>query len=300
MLTGLGVDGSLVHTECSGGNSLLVDGIGCSVALTDAGGHLVGQFTYEPFGNTSSADGVSNAFQYAGRENDGTGLYFSRARYYSPRYGRFISQDPVGFNGGVNLYSYAANSPVTLRDPSGKNPACLIGGLLGSIGYSGYVIYQELSGRKLDYYSGWSGVGHILQGQATAFGAGCAIGSGVGGLVGAAEQTAATSLPQTGARVIPADINATTLGVPRATHVFVTDASAIQGMNAQEVANALTIPESESGFQVIEFETPEGIASPINRANPGFVGGGQTAGGLPEYVVPNGPIPPGANTYIVH
>src|SRR5258708_27218287 len=159
MLTGLGVDEVLERTDSSGGNSFLVDAIGSTVALTDAGGHLVGQFTYEPFGNTSSADGVSNAFQYAGRENDGTGLYFSRARYYSPRYGRFISQDPVGFNGVLNLYSYAANSPVTLRDPSGKNPACLIGGLLGSIGYGGYVIYAQLSGLQLGWHSCWVGVG---------------------------------------------------------------------------------------------------------------------------------------------
>jgi Novel toxin 10 len=56
---------------------------------------------------------------------------------------------------------------------------------------------------------------------------------------------------------------------------------------------------SPSGFQVIEFPTPEGIASPINRTNPGFVGGGKTAGGLPEYTVPNGPIPKNATTRTV-
>ncbi len=125
------------------------------------------------------------------------------------------------------------------------------------------------------------------------------IGSGIGALEGAAAGTSESLLPSMVARVIPADINATTLAAPGAADAFVTDSSAIQGMNASQLSQGLTIPESPSGFQVIEFPTPEGIASPINRLNPGFVGGGQTAGGLPEYVVPNGPIPANATTRIV-
>lgn len=51
---------------------------------------------------------------------------------------------------------------------------------------------------------------------------------------------------------------------------------------------------------VIEFSTPsEGLASPVFRSNPGFVGGGLTSGGAPEFVIPNGPIPPGATTTII-
>lgn len=38
--------------------------------------------------------------KFTGRENDGTGLYFYRARYYNPTYQRFIAQDPIGFAGG--------------------------------------------------------------------------------------------------------------------------------------------------------------------------------------------------------
>ena len=51
---------------------------------------------------------------------------------------------------------------------------------------------------------------------------------------------------------------------------------------------------------LIEFPTPsEGLASPVFRTNPGFVGGGQTAGGASEFVIPNGSIPPGATIRIV-
>jgi hypothetical protein len=61
----------------------------------------------------------------------------------------------------------------------------------------------------------------------------------------------------------------------------------------------LSIPASDT-FTVVKFETPAGgLASPINRTNPGFIGGGRTAGGAPEFVVPNGPVPPTATVDVV-
>jgi RHS repeat-associated protein len=78
-------------------------------------------YTYEPFG-AASATGQSNTnpYQYTGRENDGTGLDYYRARYYSPARQRFISEDPIQFAGGdVNLYAYVANNPVNGTDPTG-------------------------------------------------------------------------------------------------------------------------------------------------------------------------------------
>lgn len=59
----------------------------------------------------------------------------------------------------------------------------------------------------------------------------------------------------------------------------------------------MTIPESEYGFKIIEFSSQgiDGFASPINRFNPGFVGGGVTAGGAPEFVIPNMALPEGAS-----
>jgi len=79
------------------------------------------EFTYGPFGETTATgSGDASAPQYTGRENDGTGLYYYRARYYSPRLQRFISEDPIGFAGGsTNLYAYVGNSPTNRTDPSG-------------------------------------------------------------------------------------------------------------------------------------------------------------------------------------
>jgi RHS repeat-associated protein len=61
-----------------------------------------------------------NPFQYTGRESDGTGLMYYRARYYAPQWGRFISEDSGGSPYDANQYAYAGNNPVNGADPSGR------------------------------------------------------------------------------------------------------------------------------------------------------------------------------------
>lgn len=56
---------------------------------------------------------------YTGRENDGTGVYFYRGRYYNPTFQRFISEDPIGIAGGIDLYAYVGDNPITFVDPFG-------------------------------------------------------------------------------------------------------------------------------------------------------------------------------------
>ena len=90
--------------------------------------------------------------------------------------------------------------------------------------------------------------------------------------------------------MIPGNSKPSTLGRPGSGDVFVTAADDIAGLNPAQIAERLTIPRSKN-FTVIEFNTPSGLASSINRTNPGFVGGGRTAGGAREFVLPNGPIP---------
>lgn len=119
-LTGAGIDETLSRTDSGGTQSYLTDNLGSTLALTNSSGAINTSYSYEPYGNTTAAGTTStNTLQYTGRENDGTGLYYYRARYYSPTYGRFISSDPIGFTGGINLYAYAGNNPVRGTDPSG-------------------------------------------------------------------------------------------------------------------------------------------------------------------------------------
>jgi RHS repeat-associated protein len=58
--------------------------------------------------------------------NGPTGLQYNRARYYDPKAGRWISQDPTGFSAGDNnLYRYLANNPTDDTDPSGLHCATI-------------------------------------------------------------------------------------------------------------------------------------------------------------------------------
>jgi len=124
LLTGLRIDEYFSRTDSAGPATLLADALGSTLGLTDANGNLNTTYTYEPFGNVAiSGAANSNSFQFTGRENDGTGLYFYRARYYSPMFQRFIAQDPMDFAGqNANLYAYAVNAPINLIDPLGLCP----------------------------------------------------------------------------------------------------------------------------------------------------------------------------------
>jgi RHS repeat-associated protein len=98
------------------------DGIGSITSLTSSSGALANTYTYDSFGKLTASTGtITNPYRYTGREVDSeTGLDYNRARYYDPQIGRFLSEDPLRFNGdSPNFYAYARNNPIRFMDPSG-------------------------------------------------------------------------------------------------------------------------------------------------------------------------------------
>jgi RHS repeat-associated protein len=113
LLTGLNIDEYFARSDSGGAMNFLTDALGSTIALTDSSGAVNTSYAYDPFGNVAIGGSSANPYQFTGRENDGTGLYYYRARYYSPRFQRFVSQDPISFRlRELNLYAYVANAPV--------------------------------------------------------------------------------------------------------------------------------------------------------------------------------------------
>jgi RHS repeat-associated protein len=130
ILPGLGIDEWLMRTDSAGTRHFLTDAVGSTVALANGSGGVVTEYTGQPFGQTTtSGSASSNPFQFTGRENDGTGLFHYRARYFSPQAQRFTSEDPLGLQGGLNMFAYANNAPNTFIDPLGLKPNPLFGPL---------------------------------------------------------------------------------------------------------------------------------------------------------------------------
>jgi RHS repeat-associated protein len=105
------------------------------LAFTDASGTLIETYDYDAWGQVTVYDGsgnelttdlglptsgIGNRYTFQGREIDWTtGLTYFRARWYDPATGRWLSKDPIGISGGLNLYAFCGNNPVNFIDPLG-------------------------------------------------------------------------------------------------------------------------------------------------------------------------------------
>jgi RHS repeat-associated protein len=118
---GLNIDEPLAMLRSGTISYYQANGLGTLTSLCNTSGALATTYTYESFGNlvTSSATLLNN-FRYTGREFDTeTSLYYYRARYYDPGSGRFLAEDPIGFGGSTNFYTYVGNSSTGFIDPLG-------------------------------------------------------------------------------------------------------------------------------------------------------------------------------------
>ena len=122
------------------------------LAIARADQSLEVGYAYSPYGQTQKVGvenqqaGSENNSQYTGRENDGNGLYYYRARYYDPVLKRFISEDPIGLAGGINKFAYVEGDPISLVDPEGRMGVVSVLAMLGGTGwatYQGYLAGQQ-------------------------------------------------------------------------------------------------------------------------------------------------------------
>lgn len=124
---GPGMDEPLVQYEGSGTTDrrfLSGDDLGSVISLTDSAGALIGINKYDEFGNPQATN--LGAFGYTGQPwLSGPGIWYYKARVYEPELGRFLQTDPIGYEGGINLYAYVGSDPVNWTDPLGLRP-CLV------------------------------------------------------------------------------------------------------------------------------------------------------------------------------
>jgi RHS repeat-associated protein len=149
-LRGLNIDEPFIRITATGNEYYHTDALGSVLALTNDAGAVTTTYVYEAFGKTTITGTSSNPFQFTGRENDNSGLYYYRARYYNSLAHRFIQEDPfIGIprnSQTSNLYSYVLNDPISYRDPSGLiaqvPPLIVAGAIFGGVGAATGAIAQ--------------------------------------------------------------------------------------------------------------------------------------------------------------
>jgi RHS repeat-associated protein len=121
-----------IKTKNSNGEDTIAyyhhDHLNTPIQATDKAGNVVWSAMYHPFGRVaittpSPAPGypvITSNLRFPGQyEDEETGLYYNWNRYYSPEEGRYVTQDPIGLEGGINPYLYVGANPLMFYDPYG-------------------------------------------------------------------------------------------------------------------------------------------------------------------------------------
>ena len=97
------------------------DHLGTPQIIIDEVKNIVWRGDYQPFGSVNAVvSDMGNNFRFAGQYYDSeTGLHYNYFRYYDPNTGRYFTPDPIGLDGGINLFVYAGLNPIIYSDPWG-------------------------------------------------------------------------------------------------------------------------------------------------------------------------------------
>jgi len=132
---GLNVDEPLAMLRSGITSYYQTDGLGSVTSMSNGAGSLAQTYGYDSFGKqTSSTGSLTNPFQYTARDFDTeTNLQFSRNRYYDSSTGRFLQEDELGFDAGINFYPYVLNNPQNWIDPFGDQEDSVTSSLMQAI-----------------------------------------------------------------------------------------------------------------------------------------------------------------------
>ena len=280
--------------------------LGSTLVATTQTGATKWTENYKPYGDEliKNKDRDNPHVGYTGKPHDDvTGLSYYGHRWYSPTIGRFISPDPAPINTAkpmtFNRYAYANDNPYRYVDPLGSESESSNKDKSSDNDNNNDNHKSTHSTARTIASVGMVGVtavgivGTIVSGGLSDVAA-AELDAGILEAEGLEETTAVSnSVPKTFARAVPGRMGKVpTLGPPGDARVFVTDANALKGLSAKQIAEKLSIEESES-FNVYEFpsNSVSDITSPIVHDDPNFVGQGVTKGGAPEFTISNGPIP---------
>jgi RHS repeat-associated protein len=140
------------------------DGNGNVMALLNlTSGTETARYEYGPFGETARITGTfakDNSFRFSTKYQDAeSDLYYYGYRYYNATTGRWPNRDPLEEKGGVNLYEFVRNNPISMVDPDGRNPVIIGGGVIivgGGTGYVGFCINRALCRQRINLAFGFA------------------------------------------------------------------------------------------------------------------------------------------------
>jgi RHS repeat-associated protein len=180
-----GIGGLLARSHgYSGGtwsthNAYHADGNGNITALINTSQSVTANYRYDPYGNLLFFSGTlaaANTYRFSSKELMlNSGIYYYGFRYYEPNFQRWLSRDPLGEQGGINLYRFNYNSPLHWIDPDGRSPEGVAIGI-GAGGVIGGVVGGTIG----------AGIGIIVPGigSVTLGPIGAGIGAGLGATIG--------------------------------------------------------------------------------------------------------------------
>jgi len=121
-----GANGLLSRRTSTGSVFYQFDPQGSVAQRLDANQNVLITFVFDAYGAQLAGGNTGEPWGYGaqvGYYTDAeTGVVLCTRRYYDPIAGRWLSRDPIGYDGGINLYAYASNNPSENRDPSGCAP----------------------------------------------------------------------------------------------------------------------------------------------------------------------------------